>query len=462
MGKGEGKDDRCLREDSVLTDGRLDSHGAAHKELLVLFFGMLAFKLACDAGYLWLGGQDKVGFPLDFSPWKYVIGMLSCIVLFLSIRHTSHRASSFFLYFVFLFQIVPITSVYALANESSAYYLVLCFSYLMCCLITGYTWDRPRVERDSLVSGTVVLGYGLVALLIVGLLVARYGVPSLDALNIYSVYELRSSGAFQVGKYESYLFTWTTAVILPAGIAWCLTKRRYIFSLILSGVMLVMYLYSGNKTFLFSIPLVVLCTLWSRRESFYKELFTLGCFGFALLVVLLWVSPVLQNLIERVFSLLVRRVMMVPANNKFHYFDYFSNHPKMGLGGIFPRWLIYIPNYYENIPYSFEISAIYYNQPEMNSNTGFLAEGYMRFGHGGTVLILLLFAMILKQIDHFQDRCGYSLAIGVFIYQIYSLTDAHLIDSLVLGPWMLLVILLILCGAQRKDPGRIRCKKRKV
>lgn len=462
LGKGERKADSSVQQNSVLKYARMCEFQKPQKDLIVLFIGMIAFKIASDAGYFWLTTQDSLHFRINFSPLKYVFGLLCCIVMFFFIRHDQRKASTFFLYFVFLFQMVPITSVYAFANESTIFYSVLCVSYLLCILVAGYTTDASKVYRNPIVSKTMMLGCGAIMLMIVAVIVLRYGAPSLAALNIYDVYELRSSGAFTLGRYENYLFTWTTAVILPVGIAWCITKRKFILMGILSGIMLMLYLYSGNKTFLFSIPLVIVCTFWSRRERFYNELFMLGCFGYLLLVILLWFFPVLQDVIQRVFSLLARRVMFVPANNKFLYFDYFSNHPLMGLGGIFPRWLIYIPNYYESIPYSYEISAIYYNQPEMNSNTGFLAEGYMRFGHMGTVLILLLFAFILKQIDRFQDRSGYQLAIGIFVYQIYSLSDAHLLDSLVLGPWMLLVLILLFCGSSSRQQQNNRLQIKQV
>jgi len=414
--------------------------------VFLLFLGMLAFKIACDAGFLWLTAQDAVSYPLHFSLWKYLFGWICCIFLFFLIRHNEKKASSFFLYFVFLFQIVPITSSYALADRSTEFYFVLILSYALCALLVSFVGNKKKIGRSTGISGVVFLGFVSVFFLILLILIRRHGAPSLDALDIYSVYDLRESGAFSLGKYENYLFTWTTAVILPAGISLATTKRKYLISLILCGIMLLLYLYSAHKTFLFSIPLVLACSVWSKRKHFYKELFTCLCFGYLILVVLLWFSPVFNDLIERVFSLFARRVMYVPANNKFHYFDYFTNHPKMGIGGIIPRWLIYVPNYYENIPYSYEISAIYYGLPEMNSNTGFLAEGFMRFGHMGTIFILLVFAWILKLVDRFQENVGYPLAIGVFIYQIYSLADAHLLDSLVLGPWMLLVMLLLFYG----------------
>ena len=135
-------------------------------------------------------------------------------------------------------------------------------------------------------------------------------------------------------------------------------------------------------------------------------------------------------------------MMLLSANNKFVYFDYFSDNPLMGLGGIFPRWLVYIPNYYENIPYTYEISDIYFNKSEMNSNTGFIAEGFMRFGHIGILIVFLAMALLLRQMDKLGKRTNYSFAIGIFVTQIIFLADGHLIDSFILGNWMILVAIL--------------------
>ncbi len=453
LGKGKGNIKSSLQKPAHIKIRRMESLLIQHKTMLTLFIGMLAFKISADAGLYWLATQDPVSYPFAFSVVKYLIGTAGCCIMFFSIRHDRHCASSFFLYFLFLFQMVPITSVYALLNKSTLFYLVLTISFILCSALVGNTKSKQTVKRSMLVSNATTTGLIGIVLIIVALIYMRYGLPSLSALDIYSVYELRGSGAFSLGRYENYLFTWTTAVIVPGVIAWSIVKRKYLLTCVSGAIMLALYLYSGNKTFLFSIPLVVLCTFWSRRKNFYRELFTVGCFGFSVFVALLFISPTFRDIIEKVFSLLVRRVMFVPANNKFHYFDYFSDNPKMGLGGIFPQWIIDIPNYYENIPYTYEISDIYYGQPQMNSNTGFLAEGFMRFGHIGTVGIMLLFAWILKQIDLFQERAGYSLTIGIFIYQIYSLADAHLIDSLILGPWMILLIILLLFNVRTEKKG---------
>ena len=117
---------------------------------------------------------------------------------------------------------------------------------------------------------------------------------------------------------------------------------------------------------------------------------------------------------------------------------------------MFPRWIIDIPNYYENISYPNLISEIYYGKPEMYSNTGFFAAGYMRFGYVGIVLSFVLFAWILMMMDKMQKRAGYVLAVGSFVYPVFMLTDAHLIDALILGNWMIVIILMVFYAGEKE------------
>ena len=413
------------------------------KKIILLFLVMLLYKFSVDLSYWLVLTRDTVSYAADFSPLKYALGLIWCVILFFGISHTrSDRASTSLLYLVFLLQIVPITTIYSLGNENSEYYNILCIAFFLCEIIVGYTCDRTVLQRNVFISKTMCLCFGACSLLMIVYIVLKNGAPSLTALNIYDVYELRSSGAFQLNKYLGYIFDWLMKVLLPMGVAISLLKKRYITSVLLCGVIFLMYLYSGHKTYLFSIPFVLVCTLWAKRKNFHWEFFTVAPVGISLLSLLTCVSTE-GGIIYKVYSLFVRRSIMVPANNKFKYFDYFSTHPKLGLGGIFPRWLVDIPNYYENIPYNYEISEIYYGKPEMNSNTGFLAEGFARFGHIGTLLILVLFALILKQVDKLQDRTGFALAIGVFVYPVFVLADGYLMNSFVLGAWMILLLVLL-------------------
>lgn len=410
---------------------------------MLLLLGMLLFKASLDVSYWVELSKDTVTYSKDFSLAKYMIGLLWCFILFFGIRHTERKASSFLLYLMFLFQIVPITTIYSLGNDSSEYYNILCLSFLLCELIVGYVGERDLLIRNLFISRVMCLSFACLACLLLAVVVVKNGLPSLIALDIYKVYELRRSGSFQLGKYMNYILTWTTKVFLPTAIAVCLVKKRYGLAGLCCGGMFLLYLYTGHKIFMFSIPFVLVCTIWAKRKDFYREIYLLGCAGTATVCALYIRFPDSRSIPQTIYSLFVRRSMFLPANNKFKHFDYFCNNPKMGIYGIFPRWIVDIKSHYEDIAYTFDISRIYYGQPNMSSDTGFFAEGFMRFGYLGIFLVLIIFALILRQVDRFQERTSYVLAVGVFAYQVFALGDAQLLGSFVFGPWMILLFFLL-------------------
>jgi hypothetical protein len=427
----------------------------ANKTLL-LFIAMLVFKLACEIGYWRLLSWDAVTYRADFSPAKYLLGLLWCVLLFICINHKERKASAFLLYLFLLTQIIPITTLYALANDDSVYYNLICLAVFACELIVRFVDTGTDVLRGKVLSALMILAFTAMAVFTVYRLIKIYGKPETTALDIYRVYEMREN-APELGKLLNYLLSWTTAVFLPLGLAKTITEKKYLWTLALCAVLFLIYLYTGHKTYMFAIPLVCVCTLWANRRDCHTELFTCFCFGFALLVLFACMKGIYsKSLFSQVYSLIGRRAMIVSANNKFKYYDYFTKNPKLGIAGIFPRWLVDVRSHYDNISYPHEISRIYYRQPGMYSNTGFLAEGYMRFGYPGIFLAVFIFTLFLKGIDSLQVRTSYPFAVGLFVYPVYSLNDAHLIDSLFFGPWMFLAILLIFFRTKDvKQSGRL-------
>lgn len=416
-----------------------------------LFIAMLLFKFASELGYYLILIKDVNTYKLDFNIWKYMNGFVWCVILFLGIRHGRKRVSGFMLYLTYLIQIIPITVIYEFANENAVYYNMICVSFLLCELLCG--WGGIKTEYISIrkLSKLMIITCAAALIMLVLYIYKENGLPTLIALDIDKVYELRVSSLFQINKYASYLLNWMMAVIVPFLIAKTLNSKQYIKSGMLCCTALIIYLYTGHKSYLFSLPLVIICTVWARRRNFYKEIFITSCTAFFMLVMGACFSPVYRLKFEYIYSLLGRRVMMVSANNKFAYYDYFTKNPKMGLGGIFPRWLINIPNYYENINYTHLISDIYYGKPDMRSNTGFIAEGYMRFGYAGIVIIFILLAILLIMIDKMQKRAGYIFTIGAFCYPVFMLTDTHLFDTVFFGSWMIVVLLLFFYSPEKKE-----------
>lgn len=427
------------------------------KSVLLFFFWILAYKVALEAGY-WLILADKVQyFQGDFSIAKYFIGIFWVTLLFFNIRHEERKVSSFLLNLQLVIAIIPITVVYALCNESSIYYNVLCLAFLIAeCMVKG-KWREEEfpLRKIERLPYLIFIGCILIIFGMLGYAVITNGLPPLTALNLKDVYELRGEEYFITNQYINYAYTWIMVVLLPFILALFLVKRKYVSASICALIALMLFLYSGNKTNLFLIPLIIGTYIFARfRDTNYRfyGFFTLG------LGLTIPLATVMNHYMS--FSLFVRRTLIIPANLKFVYYDFFSTNPKLGLGGTLWGSKLGIPYPYdERIGYI--ISEKYFNLPEMNSNTGFLAEGFARFGFVGIFLSLILFALVLMLLDRMQRRSGYTFAVTMSVYPIFTLNDAQLIDSLIFGPMLvLLFIILLYYDDYSKEGEEIKWKKR--
>lgn len=409
----------------------------------ILFITMLLFKFSCDLGYWIISSQNLITYNKDFNVLKYIVGIILCLILFWSINHESKNTSSFLLYTVFLIQIIPITTIYSLGNDSTPFYITICFSFFICEVIVKYLYRNNQLNRSFKISNLLEKFLFLIMIIAICMVIWRNGVPSLSALNFMNVYDLRKNDPIDVEGNLYYIYTWTIKIIIPFFIVKSILNKKKNLVILLCAIEILMYLYSGHKSILYTVPITVIVTLWSKRKNFYNEFFSIACLGSTAVVLFRCFSPIFRTFWERLYGFSIERILFISANNKFIYCDYFSENPLMGIGGIFPRWLIYIPNYYENIPYTYKISEIYFNKPEMNSNTGFIAEGFMRFGYIGIIFIFIIFAIILIQIDKLQNRTSYCFTVGLFVTPVLFLSDNHLLDSIVFGPWMILILIIL-------------------
>lgn len=426
-----------------------------------LLFLVLIFKTISELGYKILLTKDAVTYPDIFNIIKYVNGLFWCIVLFLFIRHDKKRMSTFAVFLIYFLQIIPITVVYALSDENAIFYNWLCCVFFVFEIIVGWGKEKKFFFSQSKKISKYVIPVGVLIIIVV--IYQTYimnGIPSLIALNIWDVYKLRLSGIFRQTKYIGYLREWMMEIICPFLLSVSILKKRRIMTVMLCFVELLIYLYTGLKGYLFGIPLIIVCTLWSKRKNFYKEFVRMSLAGMSFITSIAIIINNAESISYKIYSLFVRRVMMVSAINKFSYFDYFSKHQRMGLYGAIPRILLPSTSIYEGKRIGMIIAGEYYNKPEMNSNTGFIAEGYMRFGIMGILLVFLILACFLHMMDNMQERTSYPLVIGTFTYSIYLLGDGHLFDLLFFGTWMI-IFLISMFYTPNKDEFEDIIKKQK-
>lgn len=420
-----------------------------NKKTILFLIWILIYMFALSWGYAHILAGKVQYFQLDFVLWKYLIGSLWIIVLFLNIRHEERTVSSFLLNFHLIIGIIPIAVIYSLCNGSTAYFTVLCIAYLVAELLVKVKWKKEGFSSFYIERFTqfVLFGCMLVVLGILGYTFMTNGLPTLTALNFSDVYDLRGDGYFITNEYLNYIYRWTMAVFLPFLLAYFLVKQRYLLATICVMISFVFYLYSGNKTNLFLIPLVIGVYIFAQyKDTNYRF------YGLFTLVLALTVPLTTLANFYMPFSLFVRRTLVIPANLKFVYYDFFSNNPKLGLSGTLWGSKLGVTYPYEK-KIGYIISEEYFGLPNMNSNTGFLAEGFSRFGYVGIFLVLILFAMILILLDRLQRRTGYTFAVTMSVYPIFTLNDGQLIDSLIFGPMLVLLLVILLYHDNHSKEG---------
>lgn len=395
---------------------------------------------------------DYTYFVCDFNILKYLNGLFCCLIVFLLIDIGKRQASTFFLFLTFTLQIIPITVVYAmLPLTSPVYYNLLFLSFVLCELIVKHTKPISLFKQYHLLSSALIPIFSLLSLLTVLIIIVQKGLPSLDALNIYNVYILRRENPLELDHYLQVIVSNAVTVFLPVLLVKFMFVKKYFLAGIAALSIFILYLYSGHKTFLFSIILCLVGVFFANKANCFKCFFKTMLLFFSFLSGLTCLFPAYDQVIIFFYDLLLRRMLFVPAILKFYHFDYFNLHPFLVLYGAIPKAINpYLPKYYEDgVVYPFDIGKIYFNAPLMSADTGFFAEVFSRFGYFGFPVLLLLLAFMLIQINAFQNRSSYKVAIGFFIYPIYALIERPVIGSLFFGTWMFLFLLI--CFYNERD-----------
>lgn len=420
----------------------------------MLYYGALIYSLT---GFL-CGAYPEV-FPQVFSWFRMLFGAAWCTLAVYLIPENNHRASTFFLYLLLWLSVTPLSAVYAVCGGGLMFYCFACGGFMLCIIVVRLHRTRATEAPALFKNRWIVFGCVAVSLFVLISIYINNGLPTLTALDIYAVYELRSSDTLQMSKYIGYLLPICISALLPFAFSYFARSNKryiaYIMCLAIALTVFTFYLYTGHKMYLFSIFVVFVCSAFSASKRFTKRLIALLSISITLLCIL--VVSFNSGIIREAYMLICRRVVLEPQRIAFAYSDYFSSHPLFGLHGILPTALIPTASPY---PPSFtigrEIAEIYFGI-ESNCSTGLLGDSVMHFGLPGVILSWLILGGIIRLLDSLERRTGFGLVAGAFALFIYSLSDAPLLSGLVIGvPIAVIIVACLFCRKDDTDFGVIR------
>lgn len=408
------------------------------KNTIILFFFFMIYKLGLEYGYWYVLRPYFIQtneYVFEFDLVKYILSFAIILLLFFLIDHDDGKVSTFFIDMHYVLAIIPLTVIYAFGDKDTMYYISVCICYLFAIILLRVKFGLQFPNSGTL-STCIIFMFVIITIVVYFDMILENGIPSLKVLNIFEVYNYRAD--FKINKYIGYMYRWQIMVINPFMIVSGLHSRKYLRVILFSGLQFITYLYSTQKTVLFIIPLIFIIYYIGKMKHFFVMAYGGFSVGIAICAILGQVNYSLYKL----FSLFGRRVLLLPANFKFFYYDFFSTNDLVGLSGTLWGKLLDTQSPYD-IPVPNLIAEQYLGRIEASANTGFLAEGYYRFGYFGIILSLILFAFLLKCLDLCSEKNGYAFTLGISIYSVFMLNDTSLIDSLIFGNLTILLIVLI-------------------
>ena len=245
------------------------------------------------------------------------------------------------------------------------------------------------------------------------------------------LYEARAAAKSSGNIFTSYLMGPLTKVLLPIAIILGIKEKKLWMSII--GILLMLYIFAVNphRALFLSIFLIV---AFYFLDS-YKAKSGLILSGMLILIFAsIIISATTGNILAE--STFVRRLFFLPVQICDNCFDFYDGNPIYLSHSIFSNFTDY--------PYSLEPAFLMgdymYGKPGTSCNTGIIADGFMNFGHIGSIIFVMVTAVIIKFIESLNIEKTY---FGVVIAFVMLFLNSALLTSLLTHGGLFFILILL-------------------
>ena len=363
-----------------------------------------------------LNGQWYVGhgsYDVAFVLWKELLALP--VFLLVCAAYTQMKIKDRFvdytLYCLLVIYYIPLNSAFAINDQPLLFFLCsnLFFLLLVVCTYYGagflgkfekkdkktvrYTAENFYSDRNVIAVCALICGLFIIYKLWYNGLSFSF---SMDANDVYGIRGEYAEFLESIsGTWLSYLLSILRNVAPYAVLYYLLialiTHKGAHF---LFGVLCILAQFSVSAGKGMVIYLAVVAVLYIGHKTkllkHFKRLFEIGIL--ALLTVCLLEHFVLHS--DKIFTLLIRRVMYIPAWLNTMYYEFFTeNGPVFWSQNVFLLQNL-LPPVYDTSPLTL-ISETYFAGKVASPNTGLFAEAVMHVGVMGTVIYPVVLAVVL-------------------------------------------------------------------
>ncbi|EFE87073.1 O-antigen polymerase [Fusobacterium periodonticum] len=364
--------------------------------------------------YLVSPTYEYAGFLYDFNLSKYCLSWILFLILGIFMLKVKEKFCSFFLHFEFIITVLPMLIFYSLANQETRYMLYVSLSFLIQILIL----KNIKIEEVSIYIIGVRKKFKILIIFLIMIVVILtmlyngfHGIKSFDTVYLYNIRK-----ATKYPAIFSYFVMWTRILFIPFFIIQNLDKKKYLKASFYISLQVFLYMCTGEK-FTYLILLVII--------SIYILAKSKVMIGYIYTGLIALISAIFFTKSRIAISFLGERFLFGPALNKFWYYDFFSEYPKIYFSdGILGKAL---GIYYQYTASSGQlIFAKHFDNRLFDSNsvTGMFGDSYSQLGVVGMILFSVLLASFIKVIAKTTSGISCHVKCSIIAIFVVLLNDA--------------------------------------
>lgn len=420
------------------------------KSNLQIFGSFLIYKFVIEVIYIFYLSPvySYYGLTTELNLEKLLFSNIFLVIISIIMPKKNKYPSTTLYFLLTLFLLIPALSYYWLNSQNTIYTLFLTLSFFTMALTLKLS--RLNILQKTNYTRKILMYCFFVYVVFSFLLFSYQGGFDVRVLDFSTIYDLREESTLPT--LVGYILNWSAKVGTPFFFAYFYYKKMWLRMSIVLLIQLMLYLSYGYKAFLFSILLLLLCIIAFKRKN--PRLFIV-C---SLAVVILFSTILKFNFsIDTLFVSIPYRMVFVPAQAQFQYYEFFSEFPKLNFSEGIIGSILDIKSPY-SIPATNKISLHFYGQI-FNQNTGVFSDAYANSGFGMMIVFSFVLGMILRAIDSTTKFIPSRIVIAGFSYIIYTLVDVSLLTTFFTGGLGFMIVLFILFNSELQSKNRLEINK---
>lgn len=378
------------------------------------------------------------GYEDAFNPVKFGASFVVLLLLAMSIR-PYRRVVGLLLDVTLVMAITPMFVIYAGADFPTLYAAITTLAFLVISLTTRL--KLPVITGIHFKQKEVLHLLFLATLIFVA---SFYFLGAFRTLNFEfsEVYSLRRQVASALPGIYSYLIPLFTKSIIPIVVLLAAVHRRYVILLTAILCSFLLFGLTTHKGMLF-YPAVTLFLYYTIPHFRGSRLFVgtvLGVLVLSAVDFLFYTNGIGEGWFS---SLVARRVLLVPAQLNYAFFEFFSNHP----------WYLWSQSRItlDLVPMPYEVTAPLligqelFGRTGVSANVGWIGSGFANAGILGVVLYSVGVGLVFSAIETFSRKLGAIVVIPIFFNQVLDMLISTDFVTLFITHGLLFSFLVVMC-----------------